>query len=149
MSNEQERINQWFRKHGWNNKTFFNRPHWTRRDFFSVVGAGVTGSYLTNRYAKAADVTSDGVTTKNTAKNVIFILLAGAPSHTDTFDLKVINGTTPSSFNPATVNGILFPTGLMPKLANMTSDFAIARSVQAHAVVHSACQTWVQIGRNP
>ena len=45
MSNEQERINQWFRKHGWNNKTFFNRPHWTRRDFFSVIGAGVTGSF--------------------------------------------------------------------------------------------------------
>ena len=32
---------------------------------------------------------STPVTTQNTAKNVIFILLAGAPSHTDTFDLKV------------------------------------------------------------
>src|SRR5215468_1703150 len=149
MSNEQEKINQWFRKYGWNNKTFFNRPHWTRRAFFSVLGAGVTGAFLPERYARAADVATAGVTTKGTAKNVIFILLAGAPSHTDTFDLKVINGVTPTSFNPATVNGIFFPTGLMPKLANLTGDFAIARSVQAHAVVHSACQTWVQIGRNP
>jgi hypothetical protein len=149
MSNEQDKINRWFKKNPWTYPPFHSRPHWTRRNFFEIVGAGVTGTFLTQRYAKAADVTSDGVTTKNTAKNVIFILLAGAPSHTDTFDLKVINGTTPSSFNPATVNGILFPTGLMPKLANMTDSFAIARSVQAHAVVHSACQTWVQIGRNP
>src|SRR5664279_1092466 len=50
---------------------------------------------------------------------------------------------------PDTINGIYFPTGLMPKLATLTSDFAVARNVQAHAVVHSVCQTWVQIGRNP
>jgi hypothetical protein len=149
MSNEQEKINRWFQKNPWKVPAFHNRPHWTRRHFFEILGSGVTGAFLNQRYAKAADITTGGVTTKGTAKNVIFILLAGAPSHTDTFDLKVINGVTPTSFNPATVNGILFPTGLMPKLANMTSDFAIARSVQAHAVVHTVCQTWVQIGRNP
>jgi hypothetical protein len=37
----------------------------------------------------------------------------------------------------------------MPKLAALTGDFAVARNVHAHAVVHSVCQTWVQIGRNP
>ena len=36
---------------------------------------------------------------------MIFILLAGAPSHTDTFDFKVVNGVTPATFNPDTVNG--------------------------------------------
>jgi hypothetical protein len=149
MSNEQEKINRWLRKNPWNVPPFHNRPHWTRRHFFEILGTGVTGAFLNQRYAKAADVTTDGATTKNTAKNVIFILLAGAPSHTDTFDLKVVNGVTPNSFNPTTVNGIFFPTGLMPKLANLTSDFAVARSVQAHAVVHTVCQTWVQIGRNP
>ncbi len=149
MTREQEKVNQWFRKHGWNNKTFFNRPHWTRRDFFSVLGAGVTGSYLTERYARAADIATAGVTTKNTAKNVIFILLAGAPSHTDTFDLKVVSGVTPASFNPDTINGTLFPTGLLPKLATHLGDFALVRSMQSHALVHSLSQTWVQIGRNP
>jgi hypothetical protein len=149
MSYEQEKINRWFRKNPWTVPPFHHRPHWTRRHFFELVGAGVTGAFLNQRYAKAADISTAGATPKGTAKNVIFILLAGAPSHTDTFDLKVINGVTPTSFNPATVNGIFFPTGLMPKLANLTGDFAIARSVQAHAVVHSACQTWVQIGRNP
>ncbi len=90
-----------------------------------------------------------GAAPKGTAQNVIFILMAGAPSHTDTFDFKMVNGVTPAAFNPAQIGNIYFPTGLMPKLAGLTGDFAIARSVRAHAVVHSVSQTWVQIGRNP
>ena len=149
MTKEQEKCNCEFAKYGYNNRTFFNRPHWTRRQFFQMAGCGITGSYLAHRYARAADVTTSGAVTKNTAKNVIFILLAGAPSHTDTFDLKVVQGTTPTTFAPETVNGVLWPTGLMPKLGNMTSQFALVRSMQAHALVHSLGQTWTQIGRNP
>jgi hypothetical protein len=149
MSHEQEKINCAFKKHGYRNKTFFNRPHWTRRQFFQLAGAGVTGSFLADRYAKAADVTASGVASKNTATNVVFILLAGAPSHTDTFDLKVVTGTTPTTFAPQTVNGILWPTGIMPKLGALTDKFAIVRSMRAHALVHSLGQTWAQIGRNP
>jgi len=157
MSNEQEKTNEALKKygalkkHGWDYKTFFNRPHWTRRRFFEILGAGVTGSYLAQRYARAADVTSSGATTKNTATNAIFILLAGAPSHTDTFDLKMVNGVTPTSFAPQTVNGALWPTGLLPKLgqAFSNSKFSIIRSMQSHALVHSLAQTWTQIGRNP
>jgi hypothetical protein len=128
--------------------TYFKRPHWTRREFFRLAG-GVTGSFLTRRYARAADVTGAGAATKNTARNVIFILLAGAPSQIDTFDLRVIPGVTPASFAPETIKGVLWPTGLMPNLAASWSDLAIVRSVRAWALVHSICQTWVQIGRNP
>ena len=71
-----------------------------------MLGAGVTGSYLVGKVAKADVAAQPGVTTQNTAKNCIFILLAGAPSHIDTFDLKVINGVTPSNFNPTMVNGL-------------------------------------------
>jgi hypothetical protein len=149
MSREQEKINQDLKKYGWNYKTFFNRPHWTRRNFFQIMGAGVGGAFLAQRYAKAADVTNSGAVTKNTAQNVIFILLAGAPSHTDTFDLKYLQGTTPASFAPETVNGVLWPTGLLPKLGNALSDFTLIRSMQSHALVHSLAQTWTQIGRNP
>jgi hypothetical protein len=154
MSNEQEKINRELVKHPWTNKTFFNRPHWTRRHFFEIVGAGVGGAFLAERYAKAAMIdTSGGVTAapKNTARNVIFILLAGAPSHTDLFDLKMVNNVTPASFNPATINAALFPTGLLPNLAVnfQNNDFAIVRSMRAHALVHSLAQTWTQIGRNP
>jgi len=147
---EQEKINRVFEKYPWTHKSFFQRPHWTRRQFFQLAGAGLTGAFLANRYAKAdALVTNSGEMTLNTAKNVIFILLAGAPSHSDTFDLKVVPNVTPTTFNPTTVNGVMWPAGLMPKLGSQLSDFAIVRSMQAHALVHSLAQTWSQIGRNP
>src|SRR5579883_3467833 len=132
-------------------KSFFNRPHWTRRQFFQVAGTCLTGSYLAQRYARAAEVMPSGVTPQNTANNVIFILLAGAPSHVDTFDLKVLNGVTPSSFTPDTINGIAFPSGLLPGLAQhlQNKNFSIVRSMRSHALVHSLAQTWTQIGRNP
>ena len=149
MSKEQEKATQFFKKYGWNHQTFFNRPHWTRRNFFEILGAGVGGAYLGQRYAKAADVTSSGASTMNTAKNVIFILMAGAPSHTDLFDFKMVNGVTPASFAPANINGIDFPAGLLPNLAQQVTDFAIIRSMQSHALVHTLAQTWTQIGRNP
>src|SRR5712671_6559753 len=94
----------------------FNRPHISRRRFFDIAGAGVTASWLASKLPAATLIKAQPVTTKNTAKNVIFVLLAGAPSHTDTFDLKVIDGTTPTTFNPDTINGVLWPTGLMPQL---------------------------------
>ena len=115
----------------------------------NIAGTGVTASWLASKMPAAPVINSTPVTTLGTAKNVIFILLAGAPSHTDTFDLKVVPGTTPATFNPETVNGVAFPTGLMPKLGAMMGDFAIVRSMQAWALVHSLAQTWTQIGRNP
>jgi hypothetical protein len=151
MSNEQEKINRELKRHPWTYKTFFNRPHWTRRRFFELIGAGVTGSFLAERYVRAADLSVRAVTPKGTAKNVIFLLLNGAPSHTDTFDLKMVPNVTPASFTPDTINGLLFPTGLLPNLAKNlgNGDFAIVRSMQSHALVHSLGQTWNQIGRNP
>src|SRR5204862_261427 len=66
------------------------------------------------------------------------------------FDLRMVNGVTPTAFNPATIgNGVLFPTGLMPMLAQQIDDLAIVRSLRSHALVHSLAQTWSQIGRNP
>lgn len=127
---------------------FFRRPHWTRRNFFQILGAGVAGSFLTQE-AKAEACSAQSVSTFNTAENVIFILLSGAPSHVDTFDFKMTNGVTPATAAPATINGVLWPTGVLPKLGAMTGDFAILRSVRSHALVHSLAQTWAQIGRNP
>jgi hypothetical protein len=150
MTKEQEKANEFFKKYGWRHQTFFNRPHWTRRRFFEVLGAGVTGGFLAHRSLMAADSPAGGAA-KGTAQNVIFILMNGAPSHTDTFDLKMVDGVTPASFNPATINGALFPTGLLPKLAQnfQNRDFSIVRSMQSHALVHTLGQVWTQIGRNP
>ena len=80
---------------------------------------------------------------------MIFILLAGAPSHVDTFDFKMTPGVTPAAAAPDTINGILWPTGIFPNLAKNIPDFALVRSMSSHALVHSLGQTWTQIGRNP
>jgi len=145
--NEQEKFDRVLRKHPHDRAPFFARPSVSRRRFFQLAGAGVSGAWLANRLA-AADSTSSGIVTRNTAKNVIFILLAGAPSQTDTFDYKGGN-VAPASFAPETIGGVVWPTGLMPKLGKQLSDFSIIRSLRSHALVHSLSQTWVQIGRNP
>ena len=62
MTKEQETANEYFKKYGWDHKTFFNRPHWTRRRFFEVLGAGVTGSFLAHRSLMAADSPAAGAT---------------------------------------------------------------------------------------
>ncbi len=128
---------------------FINRPHWTRRQFFEVVGAGITGSFLVGNASAAEVVPQAPVEPVNKAKNVIFVLLAGAPSHTDLFDLKVVPGVTPDAVKPETIKGLLWPTGILPKLGASLDDFAIVRSMRAWALVHSLAQTWTQIGRNP
>lgn len=145
-----EKFNKFVGKNPHEHKSFFNRPHMSRRSFFEVAGAGVTGSYLmANRALGCTVQTSQPVTTQNKAKNVIFILLAGAPSHTDMFDLKVVNGTTPAAFNPTMMNGINWPMGILPKMGQQLGNMAIVRSMNAWALVHSLAQHWTQIGRNP
>jgi hypothetical protein len=135
-------------------QTFFNRPDVTRRGFFrvaaQVAGAGLAGSFLAGCLRAADDATGQaGVQTINKAKNTIFILLTGAISCVDTFDLKVTNSVTPSNFTPTTIGAVNWPAGLLPKLAQQLPNIAIVRSMSAWALVHSLAQTWTQIGRNP
>jgi hypothetical protein len=147
--NSQDRFNRFASRYPHPHVPFFHRPHSSRRQFFQLLGAGVTGSMLLRpKNVSAADITSSPVTTLNKAKNVIFILLTGAPSHTDTFDFKQ-SPDTPASLKPDTINGISWPVGLLPKMAGQLPNMAVVRSVRAWALVHSLSQTWVQIGRNP
>jgi hypothetical protein len=148
----QEKYNRFIEKHPHRHRNIGEfRPHLSRRQFFRLAGAGITGSYLV-RNARATDLLWQApVTTINKARNVIFILLAGAPSHTDLFDLKIVDGTTPAGTQPATINGVAWPAGTLPKLGDSfkNNEFAIVRSMRASALVHSLAQTWTQIGRNP
>jgi hypothetical protein len=147
---ERDRVERFLQNHPHHHRTFFSRPFVSRRQFFEILGAGVTGSYLLPRL-KADDgpVSSAGVTTQNKAKNVIFILLTGAISHIDTFDLKVVNGVTPTNFQPTIVGGTNWPMGLLPKMGALLPNLALVRSMNAHALVHTLAQHWTQIGRNP
>jgi len=120
-----------------------------RRVFFEIAGAGVAGYFLSpvDSFAQAGTYQAEA-TILNTARYVIFIQLAGAPSQVDTFDLKV-GPWTPPDFVPTSINGADFPAGLMPSLASQAGRFSIVRSCQSNALVHNLLQTWNQIARNP
>jgi hypothetical protein len=126
---------------------YWSKPQLGRRMFFRHAASSVAG-YLLLKGGALEKVARAGVTPKATAKNVVFIMMQGAPSHTDTFDLKSGN-PFPKTFNPTDYNGVLFPQGLMPYLADQLNSIALVRSMRAWAQVHGLMQQWVQIGRNP
>jgi hypothetical protein len=122
-----------------------------RRVFFKIAATGVAGYFVSpmEMFAQTVSWNPDAIML-NTAKNVIFILLAGAPSQTDTLDLRV-GSWTPPDFAPTTINGVDWPAGLLPNLAVQWSlgKFSIIRSCQSTALVHNLLQNWTQIARNP
>jgi Protein of unknown function (DUF1501) len=121
-----------------------------RRVFFQIAGASVSGWFVSplNLAAQNSVTYNSQALLLNSAKNVVFILLAGAPSQTDTFDLRV-DRWTPADFRPTTINGIDFPEGLMPGIAAQLNRIAIVRSCQSTALVHTLLQTWTQTARSP
>lgn len=147
---QNEKFLKFIEKYPHRHKNFFDRPHASRRNFLKFAGGGVTLSWLAQRAQAQTRIDKLNVPLLNTAKNCIFILLTGAPSHIDTFDFKTVNGVTPTDiFKPETINGLTLPTGIMPKLATMTQDFTVIRSMRSWALVHNLAQMWTQIGRNP
>ncbi len=122
---------------------FWRGQHLSRRVFFQHLSAAVGGYFLLPGAQPAAKAAGNGI-----AKNCIFVLLSGAPSHTDTFDLKT-GAWTPAYFNPTQYGDILWPQGLMPKLADQMDSIAIVRALRAWATAHGVAQTWAQLVRNP
>src|ERR1041384_3516450 len=111
-----------------------------RRLFFKIAATGVAGYFASPMrvFADTTTVWDPNAVTFSTAKNVIFVLLAGAPSQTDTLDLRV-GSWTPANFAPTTINSIDFPAGLLPNLATQfgLNRFSIIRSCQSTALVHT------------
>lgn len=126
---------------------FWKRPQINRRLFFRNIATAVGGYFLMPGRPLESIARGAG-SPIGTAKNCILVLLTGAPSHTDTFDLKE-GAWTPSFFNATSYGNIRFPQGLMPKLADQMDSLAFVRSVRAWATAHGLAQSWVQIGRNP
>src|SRR4051794_22890973 len=117
-----------------------------RRVFFKIAATGVTGYFVSPMEMFAQSSKWGPATVLGTAKNVIFVLLPGGPSHVDTGDLKV-GPWTPANFSPTTINGIDWPSGLLPTLATQLSmnRLSVIRSGMSAALVHSLLQTWNQI----
>jgi hypothetical protein len=121
-----------------------------RRIFFKVAASGVGGCFVSPTKLFSQPQSAAPVNLLNTARNCIFILLHGAPSQVDTFDLKV-GPWTPPEYAPTTINGLDWPGGLLPQIGAQISQnrVAIVRSCQAPALIHSLQQTWTQTGRSP
>src|SRR6266704_4998224 len=122
-----------------------------RRVFFKIAATGVAGYFTSPMRIFAQTVTSDSqAKILGTAKYCIYILLPGAPSQIDTFDLRV-GSCTPQNFAPETINGIDWPNGLLSNLGAQFSQnqFSLIRSCQSTALVHPLLQNWTQIARNP
>jgi hypothetical protein len=127
------------------------RPALARRHFFSLAAAGLTGSWLARPAAAQQVRIHDhaSVETIGRARNVLFILLSGAPSHIDTFDFKQTPDTPLELLKPEADSGVVWPVGLLPRLGTLRNRFAIVRSMRSWALVHGLAQTWAQIGRSP
>lgn len=148
----QSKFDRFVERHPHPHQFFFQRPHVSRRGFFGLTGSALAGSFLAPAADTSVRVDKLDVQTINRAENVIFILLTGAPSHTDTFDFKNITGVTPAAtlHKPEKINGVDFPVGLMPKIAQTAlGDMAIVRSMRSWNLAHNLAQNWFQVGRNP
>jgi hypothetical protein len=87
------------------------------------------------------------VTPRASARNALFIVLRGGPSHIDTFDIKP-GAWTPSTLGVAkTKAGFLWPFGVMPRLAERIDSFTLVRSLQHQEVVHERAQYYLETGR--
>jgi len=126
---------------------FWRRPQLERRLFFKHLGSAV-GGYLLMPSRPSESVARAASTPINKARNVIFVMMRGAPSHVDTFDLKQ-GPWLPDTFNATSYDGMAFPQGLFPKLAEQIDRIALLRSVKPWVVVHELGQNWVELGRNP
>ena len=126
---------------------FWNQPHLSRRVLFRHVTAAL-GGYFLMPVRPMETVAQAATTPVSKARNCIFILMSGGPSHVDTFDLKV-GSWTPAGFSPESYNGVNFPRGIMPRIAEHMDSIALLRSVKSWAAVHEFARIWIQISRNP
>src|SRR5690349_10600240 len=110
----------------WSNKTgsfFWARPQLNRRMFFTHTASAVGGYFLLPSRPMET-IACAAASPIGTAKNVIFVLMAGGPSHSDMFDLKE-GAWTPSFMAPASYGDIRWPQGIMPRLADQLDNIAL------------------------
>ena len=117
-----------------------------RRDFLHAGGLGLLGLSLSDLFAlKAA-----GAVDTETDVNCIVLMLVGAPSQLDTWDMKPnapreVRG--PYTPIPTNVPGIQI-SEIFPRMAKLADKYALLRSVYYSGVaVHDAGHQVMQTGR--
>lgn len=124
-------------------------PSLTRRELFRLGALTVSGFELLPMIGPRNVLAQGSATPRGQVDSVIFINLRGGPSQMDTFDAKQ-DKWTPADFEmQKTPQGLLWPYGLMPKLAERLDDLCILRSMEAWDTVHSRAQFYLQTGHHP
>jgi hypothetical protein len=132
----------------WQNQQARERAGLGRRDFIKMSGLGVAAYGLMPAFPESEVLAQASVTPRNSANACIFIKLAGAPSHMDTFSVKA-GEWTPDDWNIDTVNNITLPRALFPNLLDRASQhLAIMHSVQAYVPVHQVGQYWIDTSQD-
>lgn len=120
----------------------------TRRNFLQVGTLGAAGLSLPNLLAAKERAGQEGLPVKN--KSVIWIWLAGGPTHVETFDPKM---TAPVEYRSITgecktpIAGVTVG-GTFPKIAQCVDRMALVRSFAHGSSSHGTGTTWVMTGYN-
>jgi uncharacterized protein (DUF1501 family) len=119
----------------------------TRRDMLRVGVMGGLGLSLSG-YLRLAAANERGAAT---ADSVIFVNLAGGPSHLDTLDMKPDGPSeTRGEFQPiaSKIPGLVVCEHL-PKLAATIDRFTLIRGIHHTAGAHPQGQSWISTGNRP
>lgn len=117
-------------------RQFLNQTTAALAGSFAVAGLGkMAYAYPSQSHLGLGHQANFKVATRNSAKNLIFVLLEGGASHVDTFDLK-LRPETPALLGAQNLGGMQWPSGIMPKLATMHQKFSLVRSLTAVEAVH-------------
>jgi Protein of unknown function (DUF1501) len=145
----------------------------TRREFFRDAFGGFGGLALAAMlHEEHARATPQAASFPGKAKSVIFLFMAGGPSHLETFDpkplLNKLNGQPrPAEFGEAKYQFVtsgarllgsertfrkhgrsgIEVSDLFPSIATCIDDIAVVRSCHGDSVVHSAAQYELMSGR--
>ncbi|MDA1016241.1 MAG: DUF1501 domain-containing protein [Planctomycetota bacterium] len=124
----------------------------SRRDCLSVGVMGLTGLTLTD-FLQAADSAELGNRTsgKSTADSVLFVNLAGGPSHLDTLDMKPEGPSeTRGEFKPINtkISG-LTACEYLPEFAKIADQFTLLRGISHTSGSHPLGQSYISTGNRP
>jgi len=108
-----------------------------RRLFLASALAGLTGGTVLGAPSRSSRLRplTGKTALPASARNLVFILLEGGPSHVDTLDLK-LDVDTPDFLGEKDMGGWLWPAGIMPMLAERGEHFSLVRSISAIEAVH-------------
>src|SRR5262249_4146761 len=110
-------------------------------------GYGLLGAFADQALWPIAARAAGKASPRGTARFGVIVELAGAISHTDTFDFKE-NAGTPKDLDVRPVNNDLYLSyRLFPELSKEMHRIAIVRSLKSHEVVHFRGQYYTQAGR--